>query len=486
MANAPTQPLWAVMPDRPLTARDALIQLYWAGVRAVHPAPALKAALDKLPPDALRRRIWVLAIGKAADRMAAGAVEWLADRHVEPAGGIVVSPRPAPAPHASLESVVGDHPVPGASSHQAAMRLAQVVARVRPGDEAWVLLSGGATSLIAAPDTAIKPDELVALYDVLLGSGLDIASMNLIRKRFSRWGAGRLAMALAGARVRNYIISDVIGDDLAAIGSGPCVPDETTGAQIRTLLATAGLWDRIPTGMRRYLQQVERDASLETPKPGDDALAQVERKLIASNRIALDAIVVRARELGYEPRILSTTLAGEAAHVGRRLAQTLLSYCGTAGSTLAGRSGKTCLIWGGETTVTLPQGSTGIGGRCQELALAAAQELAQAKSARGATLLAAGTDGRDGATDAAGAIVDREAWDAARRAGRDPARDLAAHDSHSALDAAQVLLRTDLTSTNVMDVMIGVCEPPDADAAQPRTPRGTLAKISGSFRRITG
>jgi hydroxypyruvate reductase len=126
----------------------------------------------------------------------------------------------------------------------------------------------------------------------------------------------------------------------------------------------------------------------------------------------------------------------------------------------------------------------GVGGRCQELALAAAHELSTAKSARGATLLACGTDGRDGPTDAAGAVVDKDTWSAIQKAGRNPDADLAAHDSHPSLDAAGALLRTDLTATNVMDIVIGVCAPPANSAWPPRTPAGSLARLSGNFRKI--
>jgi glycerate 2-kinase len=468
---------------RPMDARMALVQLYWAAVRSVAPGPALTTALERSVKETGRQRVWIIAMGKAANPMAVAAVEFLRARGTEPAGGVIVAPRLVPSPHPRIELVAGDHPIPGARSLNAAHAVATAAGQVKPEDEVWVLLSGGATSLMAAPEGATKPAEMMQLFDLLLGSGLDIATMNLIRKRFTRWSAGRLAAALAPARVRNFIISDVIGDDLAAIGSGPCTPDPSTASEIRSLLDSSRLWERIPLAMRQYLTAVERDPSHETPKAGDRTFANVERKIVASNGVALEAAAVRARELGYEPRILGTALAGEAATVGTRLASTLVSYCGSGASPLTDRPVRSCLLWGGETTVTLGDGD-GIGGRCQELALAAARELASAKSAHGATLLACGTDGRDGPTDAAGGIVDGETWSAIERAGRDAARDLAAHDSHAALDAAGALLRTDLTATNVMDIVIGVCAPPPASAWSLRTPAGSLARLSGSFRKI--
>ena len=253
--------------------------------------------------------------------------------------------------------------------------------------------------------------------------------------------------------------------------------------EIRAILVAHKLWDRIPQMMHRHLHAIERDPVLETPKAGDEAFENIERRIIASNRTALDAIVARAKGYGYDPRIMSTTLAGEASLAGRRIASSLVGNCSSATPTVAERAFRACLIWGGETTVALPDEVHGAGGRAQELALAAARELALLKSARNATLLACGTDGRDGNTDAAGAIVDRTTWEEILKSGRDPERDLAAHDSHRALDAASALLRTELTGTNVMDVVIGVCGAPTPEMLKPKTP-SSFARISGGFRRI--
>ena len=192
---------------------------------AVDPAPALASRLGRLEREPGRRR-WILALGKAAIPMARAAVETLAEWGASPAGGVVVAPEIQPAPHPRLPVVAGDHPEPGPGSLAAAEALGRAAAAVAPEDEVWVLLSGGASSLLAAPVEGLTPGELTTLYRLLLGSGLDITAMNRIRKRFSRWGAGRLARALAPARVRVFVVSDVIGDDLPSIGSGPCVPDD--------------------------------------------------------------------------------------------------------------------------------------------------------------------------------------------------------------------------------------------------------------------
>jgi glycerate-2-kinase len=433
----------------PATPRDLLTELYRAAVAAVDPAPALRARLAELPVDTSPR--WILSLGKAAGPMARAAVETLAEWGVEPAGGIVVPPALEPSPHRALAAVRGDHPEPGEGSLAAARVLGVVATRVAPEDEVWVLLSGGATSLLAAPVAGLSPEELRALYTLLLGSGLDITAMNRIRKRFSRWGGGRLARALAPARVRVFAVSDVIGDDLASIGSGPCVPDPATAAEVRRLLEDAALWDRVPAAVRRALLVSESGETAETPKPGDRAFARVTVELIASNRLAVEAAARRAVELGLDPEVMDTPLAGEAAAAGADLAAVLLQHCQRPGTPQPGR--RRCFVWGGETTVTLGDTPPGLGGRCQELALSAARVLAGAPD--GVALLAAGTDGRDGPTDAAGAVVDGDTWAAIAAAGRDPAHDLASHDAYRALDAAGALLRTGLTGTNVMDVVVG-------------------------------
>ena len=216
---------------------DLLAALYWAGVRAAAPAPALAGALGRRADPG--GPVWIVAIGKAAFPMAQAAVAHLAARGLTPAGGLVIAPVAADPP-GGLTAVAGDHPFPGTGSLAAAEALGRMAAGVSLGDEVWVLLSGGATSLAAAPVDGVSAADLHSLYRGLLSSGLDIVAMNKVRKRFSRWGAGRLAVALQPARVSTFILSDVVGDDVSAIGSGPCVPDETNAAQVRALIGGVG------------------------------------------------------------------------------------------------------------------------------------------------------------------------------------------------------------------------------------------------------
>jgi glycerate 2-kinase len=437
-----------------LDPKSLLIDLYWAAVGAAEPGRALRAALERDRRTSGNRPVWIIALGKAAVGMAAAAVSHLLEHRLEPAGGIVISPNPASDTYSALLRATGDHPIPGPRSLSAAGALGEVAGSVGPKDEAWVLLSGGATSLAAAPVTGISSGDLAALYEVLLRSGMDIAAMNSIRKRFSRWGAGRLTVALNPALVWNFIVSDVVGNDPSSVGSGPCVPDDLRAEDVRRILQEENLWGRIPAAVRDYLMAAEADPSLETPKAGEVAFSRVHTRIVASNSHSLQASVHRAAALGVSAMAVSRAVKGEAVEVGRQVARTLLSEPVNAREPPATPA---CLVWGGEPVVTINAAATGFGGRCQELALAAAEVLAGAvESASRPTLLAAGTDGRDGPTDAAGAVVDSDTWNAVRRAGRDPRRDLAAHDSYAALDAAGALIRTGPTGTNVMDLIIGL------------------------------
>lgn len=388
--------------------------------------------------------------------MAECAVAVLQEWGTAPAGGLLVIPEPGRSPHPNLIVAVGDHPHPGAGSRAAAEALGRAVEAVRPGDEVWVLLSGGTTSLIGAPIPSVTAEDLTTLYRLLLGSGLDITAMNRIRKRFARWAGGRLSAALAHAHVKNFTISDVIGDDLGSIGSGPCIPDPSAAADIRAALTAAHFWERVPVALRAHLDDVEHGRAAETPKPDHPAFKQTETILIASNRLALEAASDRARSLGFKAVLVDAALAGEAALAGRRIAETLLGYNATnlSGAQVGRMNKNTVLIWGGETTVTLTP-DAGAGGRSQELALAAAEVLARAPGTS-VTILAAGTDGRDGPTDAAGGFADADTWAAVRAAGRDPAKDLTRHESTAALTAAGTLFTTGMTGTNVMDLVLGV------------------------------
>lgn len=424
--------------------------VYEAAVRGAAPAPLVAAALRAAAEPAAPTHLF--ALGKAAPAMADAAVAALSPSSI--VGGVVVALEVGPVPHPAVVAVRGDHPRPDAASWAAARLLGARASAVGAGHRALVLLSGGATSLVAAPAPGFAEQDLGRLFDLLQRSGLDIRAMNVVRRRFTQWGGGRLALALAPARVDVLVISDVPGDDPSDVASGPCAPDGATAADVRQILDAANLSARVPAAMRAHLDAVVRGDAAETPKAGHPAFRRVATRVIGSNRLAVDAAVACARRLGHGAEACATTLDGDAARCGATLAEVLLARA------QAGWRG--CLVWGGETTVERaepgPSGATpALGGRCQELALAAARRLAAGgPAAERVALLAAGTDGRDGPTDAAGAFADAAVWDAVARAGHDPERALAHHASYAALDAAGALHRRGATGTNVMDVVIGL------------------------------
>ena len=346
-------------------------------------------------------------------------------------GGLIVAPQLSPSPYATVAATNGDHPLPGRHSFTAAERIGELAAGMRSDDVAIVLLSGGATSLIAAPLRGMSESDLGQLFELLMTSGLDITAMNAVRKRFSRWGAGRLSLALAPARSYAYVMSDVLGDNPADVGSGPCTPDATTVKEVIDLLQRSNILPKLSPAMRDYLTRVSRGVIPETPKQSHPAFAHVSTRVIGSNRLALDAVRAQATAMSLDVETISTPLHGEAARSGNIIAQTLIER--------AQQGQRGCVVWGGETTVQLlppappftgrgahtveaqVPGLPPTGGRCQELALAAARTLNTAGDVGALiTILAAGTDGRDGPTDAAGAFADASVWTQIRESGRDP------------------------------------------------------------------
>lgn len=432
----------------PRHPRALLEQIFHGAIAAVAPGPAVHRAVAGLPINGAPW-IRILALGKAAVPMATAAADGLAARGLRLRDGLVVPAHSTTLFHPVLRVVPGDHPIPGERSREAAREVGRFARQGRPDDLVLVLLSGGTSSLIAAPVDQLETTDLVALHQALIRSGQPIGVVNRLRRRCNRWGAGRLALALAPARIEVLAISDVPGDVMADIGSGPCSPDPDRADTLRDFLRETGLWSDLPAGVHRLLDGVIGGEFPDTPAPGDPRLAAVATRIIASNRDAIAGGVRAAVALGLRAAPAGEPLAGEAAPMGRRIADRLLALTSAEAR---------CLVWGGETVVQLGPGDLGSGGRSQELALAAAEVLAGAEGEFPA-LLAAGTDGRDGATPAAGAHAFPGTWRRIRAAGRDPARDLAAHDSHPSLHAADATLITGPTGTNVMDLVIGIGRP---------------------------
>jgi len=438
-------------------AREDLLAIFRAALAAVDAERAVRAALVSQGaalaiagrPVADGARLVVAAAGKAAAAMAAG-IEAVAAERV--ADGIVVTKDghgPAPARCRLREA---GHPVPDARGEAAARELLALAAATRPDDVFVVLLSGGASALLACPLPGLSQGDLAATTRLLLASGADIGELNAVRKHLVEVAGGRLARAARARRIEVLVVSDVLGDRLDVIGSGPCAPDPSSFADALAVVDRRGLREALPARVRAELEAGAAGARAESPKPGDPAFARVRTTVVASLRDALAAAGAAARARGLHAIELGGALRGEARAVGRRLA---------ALARAARATRKTCLVAGGETTVTL-RGS-GRGGRSQELALAAALELA---GARGITLLAAGTDGGDGPTDAAGAFAD--GGSAARGAARgvDAARALAANGSHDFFCAEGGVLRTGPTRTNVTDLVLVHLQPAGGAPAQ--------------------
>lgn len=446
--------------------------------------------------------VHILALGKAAPAMADGAVAALHDAGLEPAGGLVVAAHRPSAPPAWGERLalrIGDHPIPDIGSLAAADAVATAIAHVAPGDDVLVLLSGGTTALCAAPCAELSlavghPADaqrcIAAAVDTMLARGLAIHEMNTIRRRVLRWGGGRLATALAarGARaISVFAISDVIGDDPAVIGSGPCTPDPCSPDEVLALCDAYGLRAVLDAPLLRALGLAgSGSTTVVPPATTHPAFERVAYSVIARNRDACSAAADAARAAGVtEVLVADEVLQGDAAALGTAIARVALRHA-------MSEPADAMLVWGGEPTVVLTpddddaagadddaeddafiahladgEPTAPLGGRMQALALAAAVALerpealvpfgvvqeARTHAAR-ITVLAAGTDGRDGPTDAAGAIVDAITAPLVRRAGRDPAADLHRHRSYHALDRAGALLRTGPTGTNVMDLVL--------------------------------
>lgn len=337
------------------------------------------------------------------------------------------------------------HPVPDENGVAGAGELVSLARQAGAGDLVIFVISGGASALTPLPAPPITLAEKQQVTQQLLACGANIHEMNTVRKHISLFKGGQLAREAAPATLITLMLSDVIGDSMDVIGSGPTVPDESTFGRAREILAGYGLLEKIPGSVRERLEAGVRGEIAETPKPGDAAFAKTQNLIVGSNRMAVDAAAKKAKELGYKPLVLSTFLEGETRDVARvhvGIAKEIL----TAGRPV-GRPA--CVISGGETTVTLR--GDGLGGRNQEFAAAAALYL---EGVDGVAVLSGGTDGTDGPTDAAGAIADGRTVERLKAKGESLAAMLARNDSYHLFEQIGDLIKTGPTGTNVMDVRL--------------------------------
>jgi hydroxypyruvate reductase/glycerate 2-kinase len=393
----------------------------------------------------------VVGAGKAGAGMAAGleAALSLADR-LETATGVVNVP-------AGLDerlSRVRLHPARPAGVNEpteagvaGAEEMLQLLGGAGPEDVAVCLLSGGGSALLPAPADGITLDNKLAATRLLHRSGATIDEMNCVRKHLSRVKGGRLAAAFRGKLLLTLVVSDVVGDPLDVIASGPTAPDPTTFADAVAVLARYGLTERAPPAVNRLLT---RGAAGDVPETLKELPPNVVNRVIGSNRLALDAAAAEAERRGYRVLDLGAFVEGETAAVATAVAGIVRSIR-RDGKPLAAPA---CVLIGGETTVTLGD-LPGRGGRNQEFVLALVQKLAATpEGMAGVTVLSGGTDGEDGPTDAAGALADAGTLD--RAAGRSAADHLRRHDAYPYFAATGDLLTPGLTGTNVMDVRLGL------------------------------
>jgi hydroxypyruvate reductase len=417
-----------------VTAREAARAIWQAALGAADVRPLVQRALRRLhlPPTT---RVLVLGAGKASGAMAAAVEEELGDRVAD---GFVVVKDGYAVPTRRVRMVEAGHPVPDARGEGAASAILDRARAASPDDLVVMLISGGGSALMPAPAPPVTLEEKRTVTRLLLAAGATITELNAVRKHLSLLKGGQLARAAAPAHIVTLVLSDVIGDPLDVIASGPTAPDSSTFGDAIAVLRRRGVWEAMPPSVRARLEAGKHGEIEETPKPGDPIFARVSHHVIGNNTLVTDAAVARAAELGYRPTLLTRALEGEARDVARDLVARARALPPPA-----------CLIAGGETTVTV-RGS-GRGGRCQELALAAGLAL---EGVDDVVLLAGGTDGTDGPTDAAGGFADGATAARGRRAGIDPGAALEANDANAALGASGDLLVSGPTHTNLLDLYL--------------------------------
>jgi hydroxypyruvate reductase len=399
-----------------------------------------------LSPLSAEDSVDVLAVGKAAGPMARACLD---HAPVRVDRGLLIAPSFDPPTPPPLEPLEGAHPVPDGRSVLAGRAALDLAARIDDRGSLVVLLSGGASSLMAVPADGLPLEAKQEVTRGLLAADADIHAVNCVRKHLSAIKGGRLAAACAG-RIITLAVSDVVGDDPSVIGSGPTVTDPTTYEDALGVLDACGGRGAFPVDAVAVLEQGAARARPETPKPGDPSMARSTVHVIGSRADALIAAADAARSLGYLVIVGERAIVGEARARGTDHAEWLLSV---------GREhhGAVCVLSAGETTVRVIGG--GRGGRNQELTLAAAARFSRLQ--RPAVLASVGTDGVDGPTDAAGAIADSTTIARARACGLDPLQYLEANDAWSFFERLDDLVRTGPTHTNVGDVQVALLAPVD-------------------------
>jgi len=430
--------------------RKHALQIFEAGLQAVDPVAAINhyvTVSDSVLSIGEQQfklkdydRILIIGAGKAVAPMAKTMEDHLGNRI---AAGVIVTKDEHGLPLKKVKVCEASHPVPDARGVAGTEEILALVKKAGERDLIICLISGGGSALLIAPVEGISLADKQEATRLLLACGATIHEFNAVRKHLSRVKGGRLAQKAYPATVTSLILSDVVGDDLDVIASGPTVPDSSTFHDAEQILKDYGIWDQLAANVRNHLEKGSAGQIADTPKPGDTAFKKCSQVLVGTNLQALEAAGKAAEHLGYRPLILSSKIEGEAREVAKfytAIAKEVLSSSNPMETPV-------CVLAGGETTVTIS--GEGLGGRNQEFALAAAMAIDGVKNL---VVLSGGTDGTDGPTDAAGAMADGATLARAREKNMDPKDFLRRNDSYRFFQKLDDLVMTGPTRTNVMDI----------------------------------
>lgn len=438
-------------------ARVSALTIALEGIRAAEPGRAIKNYVS-VEGDAIllgdgtripvRGRVFIVGAGKASGGMATALEELLGDKI---SGGVVAVPEDLVDKYRTerIRIVGATHPKASEKSVEAARLVLETLSGLSEDDLVIAVFSGGGSALLELPVEGVTIGELGELSIKLMNRGADIFELNTVRKHLSRIKGGWLARHAQPARVLGLMISDVVGDRMDTIASGPTVPDPTTFQDAYSVLKKYNLWEDAPPSVRSYIEKGMQGLAPETPKPEDPLFERVTNRVIASNILSLEAMARKARELGYTPLILTSMLEGEAREVGKVVASIIKEVVKT-GKPLPP---PLAILIGGETTVTVR--GRGLGGRNQETALSVAIGI---RGLEGVAVACVGSDGRDGPTDAAGAVVDGYTYSKAVALGLKPEEFLAENNSYDFFKRVGGHVKTGYTGTNVNDFIVAVVE----------------------------
>ena len=448
-----------------LSSRKDALCIFQAGIIAADPYEAVKQCLFseedhlKILVDLSHKtnvlskkwlKVHIISFGKAACAMAKAA-QAIIPTCLQTDKSIAVTNYDNVIALDHIEVSGAGHPLPDEAGLKAAQKCIEIISQAKKDELVLVLISGGGSALIPSPVEAISLHEKIATTELLLASGATINEINCVRKHLSQLKGGGMAKLAEPADLHALILSDVLGDDLSVIASGPTVPDASTFSDAIDVLISKNIWDKVPIQVQHYLELGKLGRAPETPKPGDSTFKNTRYTLIGSNSISLKATVTAAQALGYNTQIYDDHLCGES----RLAAENWVHYAKNLIDN--GLDQPTALLAGGETTVTLK--GNGLGGRNQEMVLAFAIAAEQYGLSGEWTFLSGGTDGRDGPTDAAGGIADNNTLKRIIAAGLNPLTLLNNNDAYTALQSSQDLLNTGATGTNVADLQILLIHP---------------------------